>query len=228
LADIDKTILSLEKVFKIYDSVTELRFTGAESFLYPHICEMMEGVSKYKNQFTYAIAITNGTYIPSREILDTMKNLDYNFMVRVDNYGALSKKHDELLKILASEGVTTDDRNYHDEDQAYGGWVDFGDFDYKNYSKAELNNLYSSCRIPHDCVILKDDKLTNCCYATVADWLGVIPLLSREVIELNGKQTVSQMREAILSWRSSPLNACQYCNGFSVLNSKRIPAAEQI
>ena len=227
-ADLDKTIFALEKIFAIYDSVKELRFGGAEAFLYPGIEKLMDAVSAYKAHFDYAILVTNGTYIPRLSIIEKMKQLPYPFMVRVDNYGELSKKYGELIDILCKNNIKIDERQYTKDAQAFGGWIDLGDYTYKNYSNEQLNHLFYNCRVPDDCTIVLNDMITICSYAFSGRLLGKINGRSHEVIHLADKKSLVELKNAVKAWRSEPLEACQYCNGCDPINSPRIPAAEQI
>lgn len=121
LANIYKTINALEKLFQVYDFIQEIRFGGAEAFLYPDIEKMMQALAQYKDRFEYGIIITNGTYIPKKSIIDTMRQLQYPFVVRVDNYGPLSTKYNELVAILKENDIRLDERMYTGEDQSFGG-----------------------------------------------------------------------------------------------------------
>lgn len=227
-ADIDKTITALEKLFKVYDYIQEIRFGGAEAFLYPDIQKLMEALAKYKAQFEYAIVITNGTYIPKASILETIMNLQYPMVVRIDDYGSLSKKYDELLSVLQAYDIKVDERVYTGEEQAFGGWVYYGDYTDKHYTDEQLKNVFCNCRLPDDGAILFDDMLTNCCYATAGQLLGKVLMKEREIVNLTGNQSIEEMRDAVKSWRDEPFEACKYCNGFDPENSSRIPAAEQL
>lgn len=228
IADIEKTIAALEKLFEVYDFIHEVRFAGAESFLYPELPRLMAAVAKYSEQFDYAITITNGTYIPQQSLIDCMKGLPYPFTVRVDNYGKLSRKYDELISTLRANGIEVDERNYTGENQAYGGWIDYGGFDDRHYSDEELKKVFYNCRNPDDCGLLVNDVLTNCGYVTIADYLGKAKMKERDVVYLLGNQSVEEMRKKVLAWRDEPFEACKYCNGFDPVNSPRIPAAEQL
>lgn len=228
LADINKTIAALDPVFQVYDYIEEVRFGGAEAFLYPDIEKMMCALIPFQSKFKYAIVVTNGTYIPKQSIIETMKQLPYPIMVRVDNYGILSKRYDEVVDTLRINHIKIDERVYAGDNQAFGGWVDYGDYSYKNYSKEELKRVFFTCRNPDDCALLLDDKLTNCGFATVGYLLGKVSMPLREIVDLSSGESVDEMRKKIRAWRDEPFEACKYCNGFDPVNSPRIPAAEQL
>ena len=128
VADLEKTIAGLDKVFQIYDVINEVRFGGAEAFLYPDIEKLMTALIPYQDRFEYGIVITNGTYIPKQSILDTMRQLPYPFMVRVDNYGQFSTKYDEVVAVLKQNQIKEDERTYTGVEQAFGGGVIYGEY----------------------------------------------------------------------------------------------------
>ena len=227
-ADLEKTLNGIRKTFEIYDFIQEVRFGGAEGFLYPHIETLMEAVSEYRDKFEYGIIITNGTYIPSKSIIRTMANLPYPFFVRIDNYGSLSKKYDELVSTLKENGIKLDERVYTGDKQAFGGWIDYGNYTKKNYTYTKLMNVYHNCLVYRTTSCLIDDNLTCCCYAIAGHILGKIPMNDREFIKLTDGRTADEIRHEIMKWEEAPFAACSYCNGFDVENAIRIPAAEQI
>ena len=188
----------------------------------------MAALIPYQDRFEYGIVITNGTYIPKQSILDTMRQLPYPFMVRVDNYGQFSTKYDEVVAVLKQNQIKVDERTYTGDDQAFGGWVYYGDYTDKQYSEEQLNDVFRRCRLPHDGAILYNDELTNCCYSTAGQMLGKVSMSAREIVKLSAEQSMAEMREKVAAWRERPFEACKYCNGFDPINSPRCPAAEQL
>lgn len=228
VANIEKTISALDKVFQLYDYIHEVRFAGAEAFLYPDLEKLMKAVGKYSSQFEYADILTNGTYLPKASIVETMKHLSYPFFVRIDDYGELSREHDALVKLLEENGIRVDDRTYTGEDQAFGGWVDLGNYEDKHYTREELLDVFRRCRTPESCIVLLNDQLTHCGYATGGWLVGKIPYNERDFIDLSRTQDVEILRTELRHWGQEPFEACKYCNGFDPVNSPRIPAAEQL
>lgn len=226
VADPKKTMAALDKVFEIYDHVRELRFGGGEVFLYPHIEEFIRYADKYKDKFDYAIIVTNGTYLPKTSILETIKEQSYPFVVRVDRYEA-STKVDEVLELIREYGLDGDERIYCGEDSFSGGWIYYGECVDRNYSDKELKRVFYNCRLPDDGIIMYEDKLTNCPYATAVYGLGKVTMPEREVVDLSVKQNIDEMRAKVRAWRDAPFEMCKYCNGFDPINGIRVPAGEQ-
>lgn len=227
LANVDLTIAAFDRLFQVYDSIRELRFGGAEAFLYPELAKLMNAAIKYKDKFQYAIVVTNGTYIPDDSILETIQNLPYPFIVRIDNYGALSKECNELISILHEKRIEVDERMYAGEDPAFGGWIDFGDYADRHYTNKQLQHTFKYCRMPGDSVTLVEDRLMTCCYAVYGYLLGKVNAPAREVVHLLDNQNIEEMQGTIKTWWEQPYEACKYCNGFDPEHSPRVPAAEQ-
>lgn len=227
-SDKDLTIRSLDKLFQVYDYVEDFRLAGAESFLHPEIEELLIAASKYKAYFGYLCVITNGSYMPRASILDTLSGLDCKTLIRVDNYGKLSGMYEEVIHAMKSKGITIDERNYNENEQFMGGWVDLGDYEHKNYSDVQLRDVFAKCRMPDDCAVLWDGKLYNCQYCVSGLMLGKIEMAEREIVDLFDDSTVLQRRNTIKAWRNEPFIGCSYCNGFEPGVSPRIPAAEQM
>lgn len=172
--------------------------------------------------------MTNVTYIPKLSILKTIKRLAYPMVVRVDNYGDLSSKYDELLSTLQDNQIQVDVRTYTNEHQDFGGWVDLGDYTQKDYSSDKLLNVFHNCRLHDGGLILVDDRLIFCCRAAYADMLKKVPLNMNDFMFLSYEFNIDEMRMRIKKSGEIPYAACKYCNGFDPVKSPRIPAAEQI
>lgn len=228
VANIDKTIIGLDKVFKIFEKIHEVRLAGAEAFLYPDLEKLMCALIPYQNSFEYVSIATNGTYIPKQSILDNIRQLPYPFMVRIDNYGPVSTKHDELIGVLKENNINVDDRTYTGKDQAFGGWIYYGDYTDKHYTEEQLKDVFRHCRMPGAGMNLWDDRLTNCCYSLSGQMLEKIQVPDCEVVDLSGGQNIEEMKRKVSAWQEQPYEACKYCNGFDPINSPRYPAAEQL
>jgi hypothetical protein len=230
-SDVDLTIRSLEPVFQIYDRIQELRIAGGEVFLHPGIEKILIAAAEYGNRFDALSVITNGSYIPKESILQTMSQLPCKTFVRVDDYGKLSSKRDELISVLKKYNIPVDSRAYNEEGQFLGGWIPLGDdnggYEHKNYSEAELVNVYKCCKMTDSCTLLWEGVHYNCPWVACGYRLGVISIEKSDV-DLLSDHSLDEKRAAILEWGNNPFLACQYCNGYDPENSPRVPAAEQI
>jgi hypothetical protein len=214
-------------LFHIFTHTTELRLAGGEAFLHPDIGEIIAEAEKYSAQFERLVIATNATYVPKKFVLETIQNTNCNIIINVDDYGRLSKKLNELLTEFINRGIKYVIHHYNDEEQYCGGWIDLGmDFTYKNYSSEMLARTFDICRKN---LYVFDGKMYGCCPASAAYELGILQPNENDVVDLLGNLDETTIREKIDKLRTHlPYFVCQYCNGYDVLNGKRIKAAEQI
>jgi hypothetical protein len=226
--DTDLIIRSLKKIFEIYAWVDECRIGGAEVFLWRDAEILMRETIKYSAQFDRVSVITNGSYVPKESMLKTFGELQCDKFIRVDDYGRLSPKVSEVVKKLKEYNIPVDLRSYNETEQAFGGWVDLGDFEDMGYSADELARVHDSCRVPDDCLCLWDGKLFNCTYSAAGMFLKKFEMRPEEYIDLWDDETIEQKRARIKNWNKVLLTGCAYCKGFDPENSPRVPAAIQI
>jgi hypothetical protein len=224
----DKGVIieTLKSLFSIFEFTTELRLAGGEAFLHPDICEIALEARKYRSQFERLVIATNATYVPKDEVLRTLSGLDCNFIVNVDDYGALSKKLNELLAALKNYGVKYIMHSYNDDEQYCGGWIDFGmDFSYRNYSPEQLRRTFDVCRKNY---YIFDGRMYGCCPASAAYELGLFQPEPHAVVDIIPMgRMLSDIVPDILKLKETPCTVCRYCNGFDVENGKRVKAAVQ-
>ena len=220
-------ISTLEKVFSIFNNVTELRIAGAEALLHPDIGEIMAEAAKYSKQFERMVVVTNGTYVPRASVLSAIAGLQCNAIVYVNDYGKLSVKLEEVLEGLRNYGIKADLRHYNDEKQYYGGWIDLGidEFSKKNYPPKKLTEVFRVCRKNY---YVFDGRTYGCCPASALYETGFLPPPSSDYVDMLSEKTVEEKRAVIAKLFDRPYLACGYCNGYDVENGKRIKAAEQI
>lgn len=229
-ADARQVKLRIDELFKIYDYVEHLDFTGGEPLLWDSLAEYLTYASRYRKQFKFLRIVTNGTLLPSKEVLSAVVPINSQFNFYIDNYGALSKKVNEIKYILDVNQISHSELIYHGEKQHCSGWIDYGDLNYKGYSDQELNIVYKTCMPAHNmCLAVFDGHLYNCAFAATRTALGRIPESEQnESIPLLD-QSVSLGKKLSIAERfgKRALTACQHCNGFDAKTAKRFPAAGQ-
>lgn len=218
---------SADEFFSHIDFVYEFVLIGGEPLLYQEIEKVISYIGEhYRNQIGYFLITTNGTIIPSREILQFCRKYDVIF--DISNYShtlpRLKKKYDELIEILDRSGVSY---NYSG---AVREWMDygFGIVDRKA-SPEELKKVFYACRTP--CHEVRENRLYYCVMArSVSDNLhinvGEDDYLDLDTLEgEKGKETLLKfiMGESDKGY----LDMCNYCRGTEAVNFP-IPAAEQI
>lgn len=118
--EVDDLINDAERLSNIADAISCFEIMGGETLLHNDLDRYIYGVRKIKNIYLISI-VTNGTLIPSVKILKAMKECDV--IVRISDYGDISRKKYELVETLNEWGIVNFMRPATDIP-----WTDYGDF----------------------------------------------------------------------------------------------------
>ncbi len=215
----------IKTFFDIYHFVDHFDFEGGETLLHPQLSNLIEEALKYKDSFKTLNILTNGTMLPNEKTIEICKNQPILFII--DDYGVLSHKKEALMALLKEHDISFRVDNYHGDAQYYGGWIDFGDFSNKNYTKEQLQVVFNKCRSGNcGAPYIKNGKMLLC--PVQASLKEAIPLQKNEYVDLcNDKISIEEKIQIAEKFGEAPIYACNYCLGFDV-NSERIPAAIQL
>ena len=119
------------------------------------------------------------------------------------------------------------------------GWVDYGSpKKFRNYSDEELAYVYKNCHVAqYKCINVYNGKMLNCSWILLGRAIDIFPkdnpppekYAENQILDiLDESIPLERKREIAASWGTKPNWQCQYCNGFNVKKSKRIPGGEQI
>ena len=231
---ITKVDMSIEKVkksadifFSKVDYIHEFVLIGGETLLYKDLTEAVEYIgSKYRNQMNLFSITTNGTIIPSQELINKCKQ--YNVLIRISNYSGTIKKlepqYAKLQRLLASNNVEFRLGKKENE------WMDYG-FDYyqRKCTDEKLIDVFDMCKTP--CHEIRENKFYYCVMArSVSENLkydiGEDDYLDFE--KLTGGNWKRELIEFIIGYSEKGyLDMCRYCHG-SECHRYPIPAAEQL
>jgi len=220
----------MEEIFKIYDKIEWLQFVGGELFLHPNMDEILLESKKYSSQFDKIILMTNGGVVPKQSVINSIKEFGENIEVQISDYGPLSKNICQLETVLSNNNISFVTKCFHGDMQHYGGWVDCGGFEDRNYTLEEQKAKFESCwQISMQNLHTYNGKIHNCIRSLFGQDLGFVTTPSDEYIDLrNDNKSLEEKRQIAEKFSTRPLNACKYCSGFDSKNSKRYPAAEQV
>lgn len=218
---------SAASFFAKVDYIQEFVLIGGEPLLYKQLAEVIEYIgSKYRNQINIFSITTNGTIVPSKEVLELSQK--YQILFRISNYTnelpKLKKHHEKLLKALQNYNISYILGNPETE------WMDYG-FEYVNRgcSEEELIKVFSSCNTP--CREIRGNKYYYCVMArTVSDNLG-FDIGQDDYLDLDkltGENYKKELLEFNLGYSEKGyLDMCRHCHGKDAKNYP-IPAAEQV
>lgn len=218
---------SADSFFRVMDVTKEFVLIGGEPLLYKRLAEAVEYIgSRYRNQMIIFSITTNGTLLPSKEVLEQCRK--YKVLFRISNYSAqlpgLNDKYASLTGLLEEWDI----------DYSLGNpemnWFDYG-FDYvnRNTSERELINVFDACSTK--CHEVRGSKYYFCVMArSVSDNMG-LGIGSEDYLDLDGLSKDND-KKILLEFNDGYsdkgyLEMCRHCNGAEALNHL-IPPAEQI
>jgi hypothetical protein len=226
-ADADQIIASLPRIFEIFDHFEQICLMGGEPFLYKNLKRILTALGAYKGQFGFVRICTNATIIPQQPIIDTLKGLDYHADVRISNYGKHSVKTGALTELLETNNIHVTTVNYTDEEQYYGGWIEFGtNWRYRNYSDGRLAELYDNCN--YKTFFNWGRYIYRCPTVSGAVQLGRLTVPDEDKIDLLSDEDVEMKRVKVADLVARPQDACRYCDSFDAENGVRFKAGEQV
>lgn len=220
---------SLEKAFRVYGAVKELRLSGGEVWFHPQIIDIMQTCAKFSSCYDTLMIITNGTYIPKAELLDAMAGLSAGLLIRIDDYGPLSTKIEELKATLDSYKIPYEVRPYSDEEQMFGGWLDLGDLSYVGGTEEELKERFQKCQMFRGCNQVIDGIGYPCPVIFFLNMRKGIPPKEAEQVNYLSDIPVEEMKAIVAGWENLPyFSACNYCKGYDPTRTDRIKPAIQL
>ncbi len=219
----------MDELFKIYDKIEWLQFVGGELFLHPNLDEILLKTNEHIDRFDKIILMTNGGVMPRESVLKAIKNLKRDIEVQISDYGTLSPKVKEIEAKLKSYDINFKTKPFYGDIQHYGGWVDCGGFDDRNYTACQLKNTFENCwQIGMENLHTYNGKLHNCIRSLFGLDLKKLDIPNNEYIDLRSDAPISEKKKIAQNFNTKPLYACSFCSGFDSANSKRYPAAEQV
>lgn len=224
---LEEVYRSADIFFSKVDYIREFVLIGGEPLLYKEIEKVITYIGeKYRNRMSIFCITTNGTIVPSKEILEVCKKQDVLF--RISNYSAqlprLKKAHYKLVEKLKEWNISY---ILGEEDLL---WRDYG-FEYVNHgvNNANLIEVFDKCKTI--CREIRGNRFYYCVMArSVTENLkynvGEFDYLDLEALDSELYQ--KEILEFNLGYSEKGyLDMCQFCHGAEAFNYP-IPAAEQI
>ena len=227
----DQEDLSLDAVkesadyyFNAFDYVQEFVLIGGEPFLYKDLAESIRYIGDhYREQIiTFAIT-TNGTIIPSEEIIGLCKEFDVH--IHISNYvktiPTLKERYEKLCKILDEQGISYD---LSDEDDK---WVDYGFNSLVRGDEEDLQAVFDKCKTP--CREVRRNKYYFCVQARAVSE-NLLFDVDDDYFDLSQIKSIGD-KKALMEFcmgysEKGYLDMCKYCYGADALNHI-IPRAVQ-
>ncbi len=218
-SEMDLMFESIERFMNSIDEIYEFRILGGDPFMHKELYKVVNKLKLY-SKVHKIVVYTNGRIIPKGENLECLK--DKRVIVDCTNYGEVSNKHDEIVKVLEANNVSY--ATFLTEK-----WQDCGRIlPFQDRTEKENEHLFNNC-CNSDLISLLHGKLYRCPFSANAVNIKAIPDVKDDFVDLLDKSlSIDELRDKIkyLTFDKKFLTACSYCNGRDYRTAP-IPAAEQ-
>lgn len=226
----------IKRYFEIVSYVKKFTFSGGEPQLFSELPRLFSFVQKYLDQIGIVEIVTNGTIVPSKELIDAAKGIGKQMIFLVDDYGMeLSPKIQEIhdtLKSAAIPFVVRKNDAVNIDDAYYGGWVDYGDGLQKiMHSQEEMEILFSKCAQPQKykfCFPIYKGIMYPCEPVKRCMEFGTTARNTDEFIDLlDDTVSIEQQRNKIRKiYEMKCFAACAFCKGICDDSKRYLPAQQ--
>ncbi len=224
---IEKLKKEIDLYFRNVDYTGLFFISGGEPLLYPKLAELIEYIESNYDDKIYEIGIvTNGTIIPSKEVIDCLENS--RIKLTVDDYRAtLSDKEEAItynikfFKSLMKDNIRV---------RKYDEWISLYPHEINELKEDELIKKYDQCHCPWQ--EYKDGALSSCNYAGFA-YNAELSCANKGndyyyFSELK-KSDVKELMEFRLGYTvKGYVEFCKICAGYMDINPYKENAAEQL
>lgn len=220
-------IKDIDLFFSCVDHIMLFHVSGGEPMLYKHIADLIEYIDQnYGNRIDTLRTVTNGTIIPSDEILRKLSRC--NVEITVDDYREAVPQYKEQFDKLLCKLEEYHIRYWINKVES---WIDLAPekTDYSGMTEEELEAHREACN--QSWQELRDGKLYSCnyaAYATVAGIAGEQDL--EEIYDLTkfGPENKKELVEFRLGYTTKGYtNFCKKCRGFTPDNLDKVVPALQ-
>ncbi len=221
-------VADVDTFFGCVDHIMLFHVSGGEPMIYKYTADIIQYIDKnYGKRIDTLRTVTNGTVIPSDEILEKLGKC--NIEITVDDYREAVPEYkenfDKLLQKLSQYHI----RHYINK---VDSWIDLAPdkTDYSSMSEEQLMAHRNSCT--QSWQELRDGKLYSCNYAAYAAVAGIA---GNEDIEetYNLKEFSEDRKKELIEFRlgyttKGYSNFCKKCRGFTPNNTDKMMPAEQL
>jgi len=227
LAFIQKQI---DEIFRLADKINYFAVEGGEPLLYKEFTDVIRYIFKYADKIGVEMpVVTNGSIIPSDELIESLALFGDKAHVIIDYYGAdYSPKAKDIVTALDNRNVRYTVKDYS-ENLYCGGWIDlYGNYELK-HNLEDSKKLYDKCAWAQKLkgvLEIMGGMVFFCPSSRMFRERG-IDTSDGYIDMLDESTTLEQKREIVRGWYSvDSFNACMYCNGIHDESERFKPAIQ--
>lgn len=225
----DNEILNdIDMLFNKVDYVSAYFIIGGEPLLNKGLPSILSSIcERYRNKIGYIQIISNGTIIPSKDLMNVMSKYDIN--IRLSDYTHVIKYDQTLSKVKQ----TLNDNNLDFSVSFYDKWFDLGINKCMNYySDDKVKEHMLNCS--NGCHQVNDGKLFYCAQIFAADKCGLHKAKEEDYIDLTEtSEDIELDKKKVLEYvlgqvPKNYISTCKVCRGMGPDNKYIVSVGEQI
>lgn len=223
---LDKLIEDADLLFSKVDRVNKYKLLGGEGLSYPYLMPyILYLCDNYKEQIGSIRIGTNGTIIPSLELLDLCAQNE--IVLDISDYTNVLREKSRLLEIIE---LCKKNNVKYDIKRTGEQWLDLG-FPYNSpalRNEQQLRNHFFMCSM--FCRNFYDGKLFFCCSNFAAIMSGLYTENENDYFDFRKNFTKKQLLEYELGYSKLGYTTfCNYCRGCSdEVNPFHVEVARQL
>lgn len=222
----EEFIADLDLFFSHVDYIYSADFVGGEPFVHPDFYGMMKYAAEhYRSRMFRMLFVTNGTIVPSDEILELMKeyNIQFWFSDYRTNVPQIQHSVEAFLQRVEKSGVTI----LRNELETWSDYA-LGNADIKFANEEEKIRYFDYCGTP--CRYMRNGRLYYCTSDRMAQRAGLVEEDCDSYLDL--KTITPDRRMEILEFdlgfnTKGYLNTCTKCNGPYLFSVTPVPKGVQ-
>ena len=222
----------IDGVFELFDHVIWFQFVGGEIFLNKDMKDVFEYTLKYLDCMDKLILMTNATILPTQEEFEVLSKYGKKIEVLFSDYGNLSYRIEDFCSSLRKYEIPYTRKNYHGDEQYFGGWID-------NTKMVDLGETWEElCERTAKCpqvsmmnMLCLNGHLHRCRGSCIITALGKTVPNDRDYVDLNNNSvSIEVKRDIVRGFYEYPRASCRVCSWTDTVdeNATRYPAAEQL
>lgn len=196
---------NLDKLLPCFKEIDTFHIQGGEPLLYSDLDKLLTFMqTKYGHIIKNIQIATNGTIIPSEDILDVMKTVEA--VVRISNY-PIESKVDELIALLKEKEIRYRVYNFAN---STGEWSDAGAMDYTISKEKDVVRQVFECGW-NTCFTIENGLVGRCARSIPALTLQNVPMRELDYIDLSKELDIKKVHKYFTI--TSPMACCMHCKG---------------
>jgi hypothetical protein len=196
----------------------DIYLEGGEALLHNNFIEIVQKLLSFP-EVHHIWLITNGTIMPSEEILQVLRN--ERIIIWISDYGNHSSKMTDLKRVLSQNAIANHSTVQH--------WYQVTKaFSYRRSAQEDQQIFVDCCKgLQGMNPFLINGRIYRCQFHARSEELGIIPFIAADSVDVYSEPEKLKQDLQTFFIRKNYMDACKYCCGRGY-SSIEVPVAEQI